>query len=177
MNTKVGKVYDCAVIGGGVVGTLTARALTEYAGDFILIEAGNDVAVGTTKANSGIVHAGYDAKPGTLKAKFNVRGNAMMESVCRELEVPFKRNGALVLEFDGDEKVKKLYERGKANGAETQVITGERARTLEPNLSDKVTAALYSPSSGIVSPYELAIAERYNFISNGCTIVKNSPVS
>ena len=103
-----GKIYDCVIVGGGVIGAFVARELMRYSGRFLLLEAGNDVSVGTTKANSGIVHAGFDAAPNTRKAKYNVLGSRLMERKCRELDVPYKRNGALVLAFGNDGDLRKL---------------------------------------------------------------------
>ncbi len=174
---ETGKMYDCIIVGGGVIGCMCARELSAYRGDFLLLERGNDVSVGTSKANSGIVHAGYDAKPNTLKAEFNVRGAALMEKKCRELDVPFKRNGALVVAFDGGEAIEQLKARGDKNGADTQIITGDAARALEPGLSEKVTRALYAPTSAIVSPYELTIAAYENFLHNGGCVALNSEVT
>lgn len=161
------RIYDCVIIGGGVIGCFCARELSAYKGDFLLLEKGNDVAVGTSKANSGIVHAGFDAECGTLKAKYNVAGARVMEKKCAVLSVPYKRNGALVVSLGGDEKLVELMERGRINGAETELISGDAARVLEPNLSAEVTHALYAPSSAIVSPYELTVACYENFIANG----------
>ena len=151
-----------------MIGTFTARELSKFDGEFLLLERGNDVAVGTSKANSGIVHAGYDAEPGSLKAKFNVAGSRLMRKKCEELEVPYKQNGALVLSFESDKrKLNALRERGMRNGVDTEIISGEYVRRLEPNVSENVTAALFAPSSGIVSPYELTIACFENFINSG----------
>ena len=163
------KIYDCVIIGGGVIGAFTARELAKFGGRFMLLEAGNDVSVGASKANSGIVHAGFDAEPGTLMAKFNVAGNRLMSLKCIDLEVPYVPNGALVLAFDdgGMRTLKELKARGIANGVDTEIISGEAARKIESALSDKVVGALYAHSSGIVSPYELTIACYENYIANG----------
>ncbi len=161
------KVFDCIIIGGGVIGCFCARELSAFTGEFMLVEAGNDVAVGTSKANSGIVHAGFDAKSGTLKAKYNVAGARLMERKCEELSVPYIRNGAIVASLDGESKVIALFERGRKNGVVTELISGERAREIEPRLSPDVTHALYAPSSAIVSPYELTVACYENFKANG----------
>lgn len=171
------KLYDCIIVGGGVIGCLCARELAAYSGDFLLLERGNDVAVGTSKANSGIVHAGYDAKPNTQKAKFNVLGAALMEKKCRELDVPYKRNGALVVSYDDGDALDELKARGDRNGAFTEIISGDEARSLEPKLSDKITRALHAPTSAIVSPYELTIAAYENFLHNGGAVKLNSAVT
>ncbi len=166
--------FDCVVIGGGVIGCFVARELCAYKGDFLLLEAGNDVAVGASKANSGIVHAGFDALPGTLKAKYNVLGAALMSKKCRELDVPYKANGALVLSFETCAPIEELKRRGDKNGAVTEILTGDEARALEPKLSEQVRFALRAPGSAIVSPYELTIACYENFIANGGKAKLNS---
>ncbi len=162
--------YDVAVIGGGVTGCAVARELSRYELRVCVLERGEDVCSGTSKANSAIVHAGYDAIPGTRKAEFNVAGNAMMEQLSKDLDFSFKRNGSLVLCFAREEepKLKELYERGVANGVPgIRLITGEEARSMEPNLTDEVTAAIYAPSGGIVCPFGLTIALAENAYENG----------
>ena len=166
-------IYDVAIIGAGVTGGLTARQLSKYRLSICLIEAGCDVALGATKANSAIVHGGYDPVPGTLKAALNVKGTAMMEKLCEELEVHYKNNGSMVVAFDGEqlEHVKKLYERGKANGVPgLSVITGDEARKIEPALSKTIVGALLCESSGIVCPYDLTIAAVGNAMDNGADL-------
>ena len=162
--------YDVAVIGGGVTGCAVARELSRYELRVCVLERGEDVCSGTSKANSAIVHAGYDAIPGTRKAEFNVAGNAMMEQLSKDLDFSFKRNGSLVLCLAKEEepKLKELYERGVANGVPgIRLITGEEARSMEPNLTDEVTAAVYAPSGGIVCPFGLTIALAENAYENG----------
>ena len=171
--------YDVAVIGAGVTGAMTARYLSAYRLKTVLIEKFNDVAMGTTKANSAIVHAGFDAIPGTLKAKLNVRGTAMMADVCRELNVPFKNNGSLVVTFSEEEMatVQKLYERGVANSVpRLSVIGSDELRALEPNISPDAIGALRADSAGIVCPYELTIASVENAIENGVELMRNAGV-
>ncbi|MCM1289702.1 MAG: NAD(P)/FAD-dependent oxidoreductase [Corallococcus sp.] len=162
---------DIIVIGGGICGCAIARELSRYKADVLLLERGNDVSVGTTKANSGIVHGGHDAKPGTKKAYYNVLGNAMFDDLARELEFPFRRNGSLVLCFDESEKagLTELYGRGLQNGVKgLHIVEGNAAiKEMEPYVSDKAVAALVVPSGGIVSPYEMAIAYAENAAENG----------
>ena len=160
---------DVAVIGAGVVGCAVARELTRWNLSVAVIEAGSDVAEGASKANSAIVHAGFDAKPGTNKAKFNVLGNRMFEDVCRELKVPFRRNGSLVLAFgEEDERtLAELKERGAANGVPTEIITRDELRRREPNVSPQATAALWAPTGGICCPYELTFRYAENAAANG----------
>lgn len=173
-------IYDIAIIGAGVVGTLIARTLSQYNLKTVLIEKSSDVATGTTKANSGIVHAGFDAKTGTLKAKLNVKGCAMMESLCKDLHVPYEKNGSLVIAFSDAEMetIKTLYDRGIANGvSEMEIISQDALRALEPNISDEAVGALHAKSAGIVSPYELAIAAAECAVSNGVELVRNFEVA
>ena len=171
--------YDVAIIGAGVVGALTARALSRYKLKTALLEARNDVAMGATKANSAIVHAGFDAIPGTLKAEFNVKGCEMMPKVCKDLSVPYKNNGSLVVAFSEEEMetVKKLYDRGIANGVpQLSVIGKDELKALEPNLADNVCGALRAESAGIVCPYELTIAATENAVTNGVECIRNCKV-
>ena len=162
---------DVIIIGGGVVGCSVARELSRFDADILLLERGNDVSVGTSKANSGIVHGGYDAKPGTLKAKFNVAGNAMFDALARELDFPFKRNGSMVLCFDKADigKLLELKEQGVKNGVQgLYVLEGyEAVKAIEPYVSENVVAALVVPNGGIVSPYEMTIAYAENAATNG----------
>ena len=162
---------DVIIIGGGVVGCSVARELSRFDADILLLERGNDVSVGTSKANSGIVHGGYDAKPGTLKAKFNVAGNAMFDALARELDFPFKRNGSMVLCFDKADigKLLELKEQGVKNGVQgLYVLEGyEAVKAMEPYGSENVVAALVVPNGGIVSPYEMTIAYAENAATNG----------
>lgn len=162
---------DVIIIGGGVVGCSVARELSRFDADILLLERGNDVSVGTSKANSGIVHGGYDAKPGTLKAKFNVAGNAMFDALARELDFPFKRNGSMVLCFDKADigKLLELKEQGVKNGVQgLYVLEGyEAVKAIEPYVSENVVAALAVPNGGIVSPYEMTIAYAENAATNG----------
>ena len=134
---------DVIVIGAGVVGCATARELTRWNLNVAVLEAGSDVAEGASKANSAIVHAGFDAKPGTNKAKFNVLGNRMFEDVCRELKVPFRRNGSLVLAFGAEDEamLAELKARGEQNGVPTEIIPQDELRRREPNVSPEATAA------------------------------------
>lgn len=174
------KRYDVAVIGAGVIGALTARELRKYALSVAVLEAADDVAAGASKANSGIVHAGFDAVPGTLKAKYNVAGNAMMEGVCRDLGVGFRRNGSLVVARGAaeEEQLEALLERGRANGVEgLEILARDRVLKMEPSLADGVTAALYAPTGGIVCPYGLTIAAMGNAMDNGAQLLCGFEVS
>ncbi len=171
--------YDVAVIGGGVVGALISRALSRYDISVALLEKCNDVAMGTTKANSAIVHGGFDAANGTLKAKLNVRGTELMPKVCADLSVPYRNNGSLVLAFSEKEMehVHKLYERGVKNGVpKLSVLNKEQVKALEPQVSDEVVGALLSETAGIVCPYELTIAATENAVTNGVEFIRNCAV-
>lgn len=173
-------MFDVAVIGCGVVGTLLARELTKYNVKVCMLEKENDVAMGATKANSGIVHAGFDAVPGTLKAKFNVEGCRIMPHLCKTLGVKYKNNGSLVIGFDdGDIKhIGELYERGVKNGVKNmEILDKEGVHKLEPNLSKEVKGALYAKDAGIVCPYGLAIAAAGNAMDNGAHLLLNFEVS
>ncbi len=172
-------MYKVAVIGAGVVGAMVARRLAAYDMKIVILEKEADVAMGQSKANSGIVHAGYDPVPGSLKAKLNVEGNLLMEETCRELDVHFRRNGALVVAFNEEEteKLKELMERGRKNGVEgLQILTGDSVRKMEKNLSHKVKSALYAPTAGVVCPYELTIEAVGNAMDNGAELLRNFSV-
>ncbi len=163
-------MYDVIIIGAGVSGWGVARELSAYKRKTAVLERSSDVCEGTSKANSGIVHAGYDAKPGTRKAALNLRGNILMESLSKQLDFPFQRNGSLVLCFEeaGRGKLEELLERGKENGVEgLRIVEREELAVLEPNLSDRVIAALYAPTGGIVCPFGLTIALAENASVNG----------
>lgn len=173
-------MYDVAIIGAGIIGTSIARELAKYDIKTILIDKENDVSNGTTKANSAIVHAGYDANPGSNKAKFNVLGNKMYEELCKELDVPFKKIGSLVLAFDNEDidTLKELKLKGQTNGVEgLELLTKEEVLNLEPNINKNIKGALYAKSAGIVGPFELSIALAENAVDNGVELILNSEVT
>ena len=172
-------MYDVIIIGAGIIGTTISRELSRYSGKFLVLDKHNDVSCGTTKANSGIVHAGFDAKVGSKKAYFNVRGAKMFEKLAQELEFPYRRNGAFVLAFDEDKenKLGELIEKAKKNGVDNvSILTKEEIKKIEPNVSDNVTMGLYAKDSGIVSPYEMCIAFAENACSNGVEFEFNKEV-
>lgn len=167
-------VYDVCIIGAGVVGTAIARNLSERQCSILVLERGDDVCSGTSKANSAIVHAGYDAEPGTLMAKYNVAGNEMMGKVCEDLDVPFQRIGSLVVCTDMEDmpKLEALKERGEKNGVKgLEVIARDRLVEMEPNISDEAVGALWAPTAGIVDPFLLTIAQAEVAETNGATIL------
>lgn len=162
--------YDAVIIGGGVTGCAVARELSRYELKVCVVEKEEDVCSGTSKANSAIAHAGHDAVPGSLKAKFNVQGSQMMEALSEELDFDYVRNGSLVLCFSEEDlpALRELLEKGKKNGVQgLEIISGDEARRLEPNLTDAVVAALYAPTGGIVCPFGLTIALAENAADNG----------
>ena len=166
--------FDVAVIGAGVTGALTARELSRYSLKVALLEKCSDVAMGATRANSAIVHAGFDAANGTLKAKFNVEGTALMPSVCEELNVPYKNIGSLVVAYSEKEveTLDILYHRGYKNGVpDMKVLNRRELKELEPGISDSALAALWAPTAGIVCPYELTVAACNNAVVNGTQVL------
>lgn len=166
-------MYHVAIIGGGVVGGMIARTLSAYQLRVCILEKAHDVAAGASSANSAIVHAGFDAKEGSLKAKLNVRGSLLMEGVCRELGVKYRNNGSLVIGFhEEDRKVlEDLLRRGNANEVQgLRILEREELFSLEPNLSRDVLCALYAPTGSIVCPYELTIASIGNAMDNGADL-------
>ncbi|KAI4448458.1 L-2-hydroxyglutarate dehydrogenase [Eubacterium plexicaudatum ASF492] len=173
-------MYDVCIIGAGVSGCAVARELARYEGKFCVIEKCEDVCCGTSKANSAIVHAGFDAAQGSLMAKLNVQGNRMMGELAKELDVPFERNGSLVICQDENDlpKLRSLYEKGMANGvADLQILSKEEVRKLEPNLTDRMAGALYAPTGGIVCPFLLTIALAENAADNGVEFWFDSQVN
>lgn len=163
-------MYDVVIIGAGVSGSASARELSRYKVNACVIEKAEDVCSGTSKANSGIVHAGFDAAEGSLMAKLNVQGNQMMEALSKELDFPFKKNGSLVICLSEEDmpKLQELYNRGVKNGVkELKILNKEEVLEIEPNISDDVYAALYAPTGGIVCPFGLNIALAENANTNG----------
>ena len=164
------KDYDVIIIGAGVSGCAIARELAKGKLRIAVLEAKSDVCEGTSKANSGIVHAGYDAVPGTLKAQLNVRGNEMMEELSKKLDFPFRRTGSLVLCFEEDAMsgLEELYQRGMENGVkELKLLSPEEVWAMEPAVSRDIVGALYAPTGGIVCPFGLNIALAENAAENG----------
>ena len=173
-------MYDILIIGGGVIGCAVARHLSRYAGKMAVLERAEDISDGSSKANSGIVHAGFDAKPGTKKAYYNVKGAEMYGDLARELGVPYNPIGALVIGFSDEDRktLEKLYDQGQANGVKAlRILEREEILAMEPNTNPDVTCALYAPTSAVVSPYEMTIALAYHAAENGVEFIRNCPVT
>lgn len=163
-------MFDVTIIGAGVIGCSIARELSKYKLNICVLEKSEDVATGTSKANSAIVHAGFDAKPESFKGKLNAKGNSSFDILAQELNFPFKRIGAFVLCFDKKDlyKLEELKIQGELNGVlGIQLLKPEKIKELEPNISNDVVGALYAPSSGICCPYEMTIALAENAHENG----------
>ena len=162
--------HDVIIIGAGVTGCAIARELSRYQLDVLVLEKEEDICSGTSKANSGIVHAGFDAKPGTWKAKMNVRGAQHIRELAKDLDLPYVQNGSMVLCFREEDMddLRDLYKRGLENGVEgLSILTGDEARAMEPALSEQVVAALYAPTAGIICPFGLTQALGENAAENG----------
>lgn len=165
---------DVVIIGGGVIGTSIARELSRYSLNIILIEKEDDVAMGTSKGNSGIIHAGYNADFKTLKGRLNIKSNPLFDKLCQDLKVHFKRIGSLVIGFTEEDlgKLKELKKNGEKNGLKNlEIIAGDKLFRLEPNLNPQTKYALYAPSAGIISPYKFTIALADNAVINGIKIL------
>lgn len=173
-------MYDAVIIGGGAVGCAVARYLSRYRLSICLVERGEDVCVGTSKANSAICHAGFDAPVGSAKARFNVEGSRMMEGLSQELDFPYRRCGSLVLCFDEAElpHLRELLERGVQNGVEgLEILDRTALRALEPAVSDKAVAALWAPTGAVLCPFGMTIALAENAAANGCAFRFNTEVA
>ncbi len=172
-------MYDVIIIGAGVSGAAIARELSRYEANVCVLEKCDDVCEGTSKANSAIIHAGFDAPAGSLMAKLNVRGNEMMDDLCRDLDVPFKRNGSMVvcIHKEALPGLQDLYNRGIENGVkDMKILSRQEALELEPNLSDNVEGALLAPTGGIICPFKLNIAMAENANVNGVDFRFNTKV-
>ena len=173
-------MYDVVIIGCGVVGAATAYELARYKLRVAVLEAAADIAAGTTKANSAIIHAGYDPEPGTLMARLNVEGNRLTGEICEKLQVPFKRVGSLVVAFSPEQlpTLQTLYDRGCKNGVPgLRLLSGEEARAMEPGLSEEVCGALLAPSAGIIDPWGFAIAMAETAVRGGVEVRRDCPVT
>ena len=171
--------FDVVIIGAGITGAMLARELSRYELSVCLLEKENDVALGASRANSGIIHGGYDPIPGTMKAKMNTQGVELLFEAAAQLNVPHERNGSMVCAFSEAEEpmLQELYEQGLQNETPgMQMLLGDEARELEPYLSEKVTKVLRITNAGIISPYELTIAAVGNAMDNGVKLLRNFEV-
>ena len=172
--------YDVVIVGAGVIGGMLARELSRYELSVCLLERENDVSTGASRANSGIIHGGYDPVPGTLKAHLNSQGVEPLFEAARQLNVPCLRNGSMVCAFSPEDEtlLQVLFDRGQANGIpDLALLSGEEARALEPQLSSAVTRVLHVPNAGIISPYELTVAAVGNAMDNGVELRRNFEVT
>ena len=172
-------MYDVVIVGAGIIGGMLARELSKYQLSVCLLEKENDVAMGASRANSGIIHGGYDPIPGTLKAKLNAEGVELLFEAAKELCVPHKRNGSMVCAFSAEEEptIYELYAQGQQNKIPgLKILTGEEARALEPNLSGAVTKVLHITNAGIICPYDLTISAIGNAMDNGVELCRNFAV-
>lgn len=170
---------DVAVIGAGVMGCAVARELSRYKLDVLVLERAHDVGEGSSKANSGIVHAGFHPRGGSLKGRSCVEGNAAFPQLCAELQVPFVRSGGMMVAFDegGVEKLREKARRAQLNGAgELPIVDGDAARRIEPRLSQRVIAAMVADSTGIVTPFDLVLGLAQNAARNGVRFRFNARV-
>ena len=173
-------MYDIVIIGAGVSGCAIAREVSRYKANVLVVDRDEDVCCGTTKANSAIVHAGFDAANGSLMAKLNVQGSVMMPELAKELDFHFERNGSLVVMMSEEDRpaLIKLYENGVANGVEgLRIVEQAELRQMEPNINDNAVAALYAPTGGIVCPFGLTYALAENAAKNGVQFQFDSEVT
>lgn len=173
------ETFDIAIVGAGITGCAIARQLARYDLSICVVEAANDIALGASKANGGLVHAGYDPAPGTVKAQVNARGCELYGTWAQELGFLFRRTGSMVLGFNDEDRahLEKLRQNGLANGVPALSIIGpEYIHELEPRASAEATSALWCPSTGYVDPFEVAIAALENAIANGVTFMRSAPV-
>lgn len=173
-------MYDVIIIGAGVTGCAVARYLSRYQGSALVLERAEDVCCGTSKANSAIIHAGFDAAHGSLMAKMNVQGNRMVPGLAKELDFPFRMNGSLVVCMSEEDmhRLLALYENGVKNGVEgLEIVDARRLHELEPNVSKNAVAALWAPTGGIVCPFNMTIALAENANANGVDFRFNTKVT
>ncbi|HQE94221.1 MAG TPA: NAD(P)/FAD-dependent oxidoreductase [Anaerolineae bacterium] len=168
--------YDIIIIGAGVVGAMVARTLSRYALDILWIEKASDICMGATAANSAIIHGGYDAMPGSLKAQMNIAGNAMWDRLAAELQFPFARTGTYVVAIGAEElaALDELKQRGDIGGVPTEIISGEEMRRREPSINPAVSGALYCPTGGVCDPWAVTIAAAENAVMNGVELRLNT---
>lgn len=171
-------MWDAIIIGAGISGCSVARELARYQLKVLVLEKGHDVCAGTTKGNSATVHAGYDPDPGSNKAVYNVRGSRMYPQLCEELQVPYMKNGLVMIALDEAqmEEVRKLHEMGQRNGVRTEVCDRARILEIEPDMGEGVIGGLWVPDSGMVCPYNLVMALAENSARNGVEFMTSTEV-
>ena len=173
-------MIDVLVIGAGIMGAAVARELSKYDLNIAVLDKEHDVSNGTTKANSSIIHAGYDAKEGSLMAKYNVAGSEMYEEICKEIDAPYRRTGSYVLAFSEEDRkhIENLYKRGVANGVrELEIIEKDEILRREPNINPDVVAALYAGTAAVIGPFETCIKMMENAVLNGVTLETDAQVT
>ena len=171
-------IYDVLIVGAGVSGTMIARELSKYLLDVVILDKNNDAGDATSSANSAIIHSGYDPEPGSLKAKFNVLGNAKFPKLVKELDVPFIQCGSLTIATE-DEQIPILHElaeRSKINGVEVELLNKEEVLKMEPNINPEVKGALFAPTAGIIDPFNLVVHAMENAIDNGVSFLRSQEV-
>ena len=172
------QIHDVLIIGAGVTGTMIARELSQYKLDVAILDKNNDAGDATSSANSAIIHSGYDPEPGTLKAKFNVLGNAKYPKLVKELDVPFEQCGSLTVAIEEEQLavLKELAERSKINGVEVKLLSKEEVLKMEPNINPEVKGALFAPTAGIIDPFNLVVHAMENAVDNGVVFLRNHEV-
>ena len=172
------QIHDVLIIGAGVTGTMIARELSKYLLDVVILDKNNDAGDATSSANSAIIHSGYDPEPGSLKAKFNVLGNAKYPELVKQLDVPFIQCGSLTIAVEDEQMpvLKELAERSKLNGVEVKLLNKEEVLKMEPNINPEVKGALFAPTAGIIDPFNLVVHAMENAIDNGVTFLRNHEV-
>ena len=171
-------IHDVLIVGAGVTGTMIARELSKYQLDVVIIDKNNDAGDATSSANSAIIHSGYDPEPGSLKAKFNVLGNAKYPKLVEELDVPFIPCGSLTIAIEDEQLpvLEQLAERSKLNGVEVTLLNKEEVLKMEPNINPEVKGALFAPTAGIIDPFNLVVHAMENAIDNGVTFLRSHEV-
>lgn len=173
-------MYDVIIIGCGITGASCAYYLSRYKLRIAVLEQHNDVCCESTRANSAIIHAGYDPEPDMVCARYNVRGNELAKEICKKLDVSYKQIGSLVVAFSESEleTVHRLYERGVKNGVpDMRIVERDELRRMEPYISDEALGALYAPSAAIVNPWEYGLAMAETAVRNGAEIHLNTKVT
>ena len=172
------QIHDVLIIGAGVTGTMIARELSKYLLDVVILDKNNDAGDATSSANSAIIHSGYDPEPGSLKAKFNVLGNAKYPELVKHLDVPFIQCGSLTIAIEDEQLpvLKELAERSKINGVEVKLLNKEEVLKMEPNINPEVKGALFAPTAGIIDPFNLVVHAMENAIDNGVKFLRNHEV-